>query len=92
MDRINSSVTKLTVSIARTREEALANGFDVYYDIQPCVKGHISIRTAARNECIECNRMASEKKRETEQLLRKRVIQKKLSEIAEKQTIEKWFD
>ena len=84
------------VVIPRTAKDALDRSFDYYYSPEPCEKaGHIGHRIAKNGKCKECAQIASEKRRETDKLIRKRKMEQKFSDVRQdrllaEQTKEVW--
>lgn len=52
--------------LPKDRATALAIGALHFYSGIPCGRGHLSKRTASRNTCLECNRIAAQKYKTTE--------------------------
>jgi len=77
--------------MSRTREEALQNGHDTYYNMVPCDRNHIS-PYSLDGACVECARTAREKKRQTKAMVRRRQINDAIDEQQQKLREVSWYE
>lgn len=42
--------------VPKTRNEAVMKGLPRYFTGVPCIRGHVSVRTVADRQCLECRR------------------------------------
>ena len=75
-----------------TSDEAISVGSTLFYPMDGCKsKGHVAPVNAKTGRCQECVRIAKEKKRNTEELISKRVHREAIEWHQEKIHNDSWF-